>query len=67
MATLTTDHIASVSLTDADRDPDAFADRLGKSFEEYGFAVIGDHGIPDELIRTMRSDHCSKLYFETKT
>ena len=50
MATLTTDHIASVSLTDADRDPDAFADRLGKSFEEYGFAVIGDHGIPDELI-----------------
>ena len=50
MATLTTDHIASVSLTDTDRDPDAFADKLGKSFEEYGFAVIGDHGIPDELI-----------------
>ena len=26
--------------------PDAFADELGRSFEEYGFAVIGDHGIP---------------------
>ncbi|MGQ0559140.1 MAG: isopenicillin N synthase family dioxygenase [Sphingosinicella sp.] len=42
--------IASVSLTDADRDPDRFADELGKSFEEYGFAIIADHGIPDELI-----------------
>ena len=50
MATLTTDHIASVSLKDADRDPDGFAQRLGKSFEEYGFAVISDHGIPDDLI-----------------
>jgi isopenicillin N synthase-like dioxygenase len=50
MATITTDHIASVSLTEADRDPDAFAEKLGKSFEEYGFAIIADHGIPDELI-----------------
>ncbi len=50
MATLTSNPIASVSLADADRDPDAFAGKLGRSFEEYGFAVIGDHGIPDELI-----------------
>jgi isopenicillin N synthase-like dioxygenase len=61
MATLTTDHIASVSLTDADRDPDAFADQLGKSFEEYGFAVIGDHGIPDELIH--RAEEKAKALF----
>jgi isopenicillin N synthase-like dioxygenase len=50
MATIADDHIASVSLKDADRDPDAFAQRLGRSFEEYGFAIIADHGIPDELI-----------------
>src|SRR5829696_7259467 len=50
MATITTDHIASVSLADADRDPGGFADKLGKSFEEYGFAIIADHGIPDALI-----------------
>ena len=50
MATITDDHIASVSLTDADRDPDAFAQELGHSFEEYGFAVIAGHGIPDALI-----------------
>jgi isopenicillin N synthase-like dioxygenase len=50
MSTITADHIASVSLTEADRDPDAFAEKLGKSFEEYGFAIIADHGIPDALI-----------------
>ncbi len=47
----TADTIASVSLQDADREPDAFAQKLGRSFEEYGFAVIGGHGIPDALIR----------------
>src|SRR5688500_9635468 len=50
MATITADSVASVSLNDADREPDAFADKLGRSFEEYGFAIIADHGIPQELI-----------------
>jgi isopenicillin N synthase-like dioxygenase len=50
MATINADEIASVSLKDADRDPDAFAQKLGHSFEEYGFAIIADHGIPDGLI-----------------
>ncbi|MEO5612714.1 MAG: 2-oxoglutarate and iron-dependent oxygenase domain-containing protein [Sphingomicrobium sp.] len=61
MATLTTDPIASVSLTDATRDPDAFADQLGRSFEEYGFAVISDHGISDELIH--RAEAKAKAFF----
>ncbi len=61
MATLTSDPIASVSLADADRDPDAFAGQLGRSFEEYGFAVIGDHGIPDELIH--RAEDQAKAFF----
>ena len=50
MSTITADNIASVSLTEADRDPEGFAEKLGKSFEEYGFAIIADHGIPDDLI-----------------
>ncbi|HXH53726.1 MAG TPA: 2-oxoglutarate and iron-dependent oxygenase domain-containing protein [Sphingomicrobium sp.] len=50
MATIT-DDIASVSLNESDRDPDGFAAKLGRSFEEYGFAIIADHGIPDDLIR----------------
>ncbi|HEX6603353.1 MAG TPA: 2-oxoglutarate and iron-dependent oxygenase domain-containing protein [Sphingomicrobium sp.] len=61
MATITDDHIASVSLKDADRDPDGFAQKLGSSFEEYGFAIIADHGIPDELIH--RAEEKSKAFF----
>ena len=42
--------IASVSLLDSSRDPEAFSEKLGRSFERYGFAVIADHGIPADLI-----------------
>jgi isopenicillin N synthase-like dioxygenase len=61
MATITTDHIASVSLQDADRDPQGFAEKLGKSFEEYGFAIIAGHGIPDALIHEAEAK--AKLFF----
>ena len=61
MATITADNIASVSLKDADRDPAGFAHKLGKSFEEYGFAIIADHGIPDELIH--RAEDKAKAFF----
>jgi len=58
---LTTDHIASVSLADADKDPDGFAQELGRSFVDYGFAVIRDHGIPQDLID--RAEQKSKEFF----
>ena len=61
MASIIADHIASASLKDADRDPQAFADKLGRSFEDYGFAIIADHGIPDELIR--RAEEKAKAFF----
>ncbi|MEA3059296.1 MAG: hypothetical protein QOE50_708, partial [Sphingomonadales bacterium] len=61
MATITTDNIASVSLKEADRDPEGFAQKLGRSFEEYGFAIIADHGIPDELIH--RAEDKAKNFF----
>ena len=61
MATITDDRIASVSLNDATKDPDAFADKLGHSFEEYGFAVIADHGIPEALIH--RAEEKAKEFF----
>jgi isopenicillin N synthase-like dioxygenase len=60
MATIT-DDIASVSLKDADRDPTAFAQRLGHSFEDYGFAIVADHGIPDALIA--RAEEKAKAFF----
>ena len=58
---ITSDNIASVSLNDADRDPKAFSDELGRSFEEYGFAIVRDHGIPQELIE--RAEQLSKQFF----
>ena len=58
---LTSDHIASVSLADADKDPQGFAQEIGRSFVDYGFAVIRDHGIPQELID--RAEEKSKQFF----
>ena len=42
--------IPPVSFRDFSRDFDAFSKALGDSFARYGFAVISDHGIPDEKI-----------------
>jgi len=58
---ITSDHIASVSLKDADRDPTSFAQELGQSFVDYGFAIVRDHGIPQELIE--RAEALSKQFF----
>ncbi|HEV2594420.1 MAG TPA: 2-oxoglutarate and iron-dependent oxygenase domain-containing protein [Sphingomicrobium sp.] len=58
---MTANSIASVSLKDAERDPGAFAQKLGHSFEEYGFAIIADHGIPEELIH--RAEEKARAFF----
>jgi len=58
---ITSDSVASVSLTDADKDSDAFAEELGNSFVEYGFAIVRDHGIPQQLID--RAEELSKQFF----
>jgi isopenicillin N synthase-like dioxygenase len=58
---ITSDHIASVSLPDADRDPQGFSQELGNSFVEYGFAIVRDHGIPQDLID--RAEQLSKQFF----
>lgn len=41
------DDIASVSLA---RPLPEISEELGRSFEEWGFGVVRDHGIPDELV-----------------
>ena len=61
MTTDSVDHIASVSLEDADRDPEGFAHKLGRSFEDYGFAVVADHGIAADLIQ--RAEAKAKEFF----
>ena len=61
MASITADHIASVSLKNAALDPHAFAEKLGRSFEDFGFAIVADHEIPDELIH--RAEDKAKAFF----
>lgn len=56
--TNTAPEIASVSLSQPLED---IADELGRSFAEYGFAVIRDHGIPQDLID--RAEANSKEFF----
>lgn len=42
--------VPTLSLADQARDPDGFARDFGGSFQRFGFAVIADHGIPQDLI-----------------
>ena len=58
---LSSDTVASVSLNDADRNPGTFAGELGQSFVDYGFAIVRDHGIPQDLID--RAEAKAKAFF----
>jgi len=58
---ISSDNIASVSLRDAEKDPHGFAQELGNSFVEYGFAIVRDHGIPEDLIH--RAEEKAKNFF----
>ena len=42
--------VPTLSLADQARDPDGFAAGLGGSFRRFGFAVVADHGVPQDLI-----------------
>ena len=59
--TQTADTLAAISLAMADSDSDAFAERIGRSFSDWGFAVVSDHGIPAELID--RAETMSRAFF----
>ncbi|MGV2497147.1 isopenicillin N synthase family dioxygenase [Pelagerythrobacter aerophilus] len=50
--------IASVSIA---RPLSEVSEEIGRSFEEYGFAVIRDHGIPADLIA--KAEELSKAFF----
>lgn len=50
--------IATVSLA---RPLEDVASELGRSFEDYGFAVVRDHGIPQDLID--RAEELAKAFF----
>ena len=51
-----------VSLADQARDPEGFAAALGGSFERFGFAMVADHGIPQDLVD--RAWAMTKAFFD---
>ena len=61
MARISAANIASVSLMAAEHDPKNFAGKLGRSFQEYGFAILADHGIPGDLID--RAEENARAFF----
>lgn len=61
MTTLTQDSIVPVSLKQAGTDPDGFAEALGLSFREYGFAVVRDHSVDRDVIERALED--TKAFF----
>ncbi len=51
-----------VSLADQASDPQGFAAALGGSFERFGFAMVSDHGIPQDLVD--RAWAMTKAFFD---
>ncbi|MCA1197655.1 isopenicillin N synthase family oxygenase [Sphingomonas sp. R647] len=51
-----------VSLADQAGDPQGFAAALGGSFERFGFAMVADHGIPQDLVD--RAWAMTKAFFD---
>ncbi|MES2336739.1 MAG: 2-oxoglutarate and iron-dependent oxygenase domain-containing protein [Pseudomonadota bacterium] len=43
-------------------DPDAFAAKLGESFERFGFAMVSNHGVPDAIVD--RAWAMTKAFFD---
>ena len=60
-----TDSSNDIAVVSLDQPLENIADDLGRSFSEYGFAVIRDHGIPQELID--RAEAKSKEFFALPT
>ncbi|MDB5422466.1 MAG: 2OG-Fe(II) oxygenase [Brevundimonas sp.] len=56
-----TDGIAPVSMSRYDVDFQGFSDDLGASFARYGFAVVADHGLDEEVISAAIDD--AKAFF----
>ena len=53
--------MSDIAIVSLEQPLESIADELGRSFAEYGFAVIRDHGIPQDLID--RAEAKSKEYF----
>ena len=57
--------MTDIAIVSLEQPLESIADELGRSFAEYGFAVVRDHGIPQELID--RAEAKSKEFFALPT
>jgi isopenicillin N synthase-like dioxygenase len=39
-----------ISMKDQAADPDGFAQAFGRSFQRFGFAMVSDHGVPQDVV-----------------
>lgn len=53
--------MTEIAIVSLEQPLETIADELGRSFAEYGFAVVRDHGIPQDLIENAESK--SKEFF----
>lgn len=57
--------MSEIAIVSLEQPLESIAGELGRSFAEYGFAVVRDHGIPQELID--RAESLSKQFFAMPT
>ena len=50
-----------ISMKDQAGDPEGFAQELGASFKRFGFAMVSDHGVPDDVVE--RAWAMTKAFF----
>ena len=56
------DEVPLVSMAEQANDPDGFAQKFGQSFRRFGFAMVADHGVPQDLID--RAWSMTKAFFD---
>ena len=58
---MTNETLSSVSLALSDGNPELFSEQIGQSFSEWGFAIVADHDISEDLIA--RAEEMSRAFF----
>jgi len=50
MTTNILEQVPLISMAEQEADPDGFAQKLGQSFQRFGFAMVSDHGVPQDVV-----------------
>ncbi|RYY23338.1 MAG: isopenicillin N synthase family oxygenase [Sphingomonadales bacterium] len=50
MSTNVLEQVPLVSMAQQASDPEGFAQKIGESFHRFGFAMVSDHGVPQDIV-----------------